>query len=82
MTAEPVAVIPQCEECKQVWLPDDGDRWQAYFDSDDELVFYVRIAPTGSLGSDAPNLRALAGRSPVQLHPHAADLVGAMSSAF
>jgi hypothetical protein len=21
-------------------LADDGDRWQAYFDTDDELVFY------------------------------------------
>jgi hypothetical protein len=21
-------------------LPDDGDRWQAYFDTDDDLVFF------------------------------------------
>jgi hypothetical protein len=40
MSAEQVALIPQCAECYRVWLPDDGDRWQAYFDTDDELVFY------------------------------------------
>ena len=40
VSAEQVALIPQCAECHRVWLPDDGDRWQAYFDADDELVFY------------------------------------------
>ena len=40
MSAEQVALIPQCAECNQVWLPDDGDRFQAYFDTHDELVFY------------------------------------------
>jgi len=40
VSAEQVALIPQCAECDRVWLPDDGDRWQAYFDADDELVFY------------------------------------------
>jgi hypothetical protein len=40
MCAEQVGLIPQCAECKQVWLPGDGDRWQAYFDTEDELVFY------------------------------------------
>ena len=40
VSAEQVALIPQCAECFRVWLPDDGDRWQAYFDTDDELVFY------------------------------------------
>jgi hypothetical protein len=23
-----------------VWLPDDQERWRAYFDTDDELVFF------------------------------------------
>jgi RNase P subunit RPR2 len=37
-----VAVIPRCAECNQVWLPADEDRWQAHFDSEDDLVFYCR----------------------------------------
>jgi hypothetical protein len=40
VSAEQVALIPQCAACKRVWLPDDGDRWQAHFDTDDELAFY------------------------------------------
>ena len=40
VSAEQVALIPQRTECNRVWLPDDGDRWQAYFDTDDELAFY------------------------------------------
>jgi hypothetical protein len=28
--------IPQCAECKEVWLPADEDRWRAYLDTDDE----------------------------------------------
>jgi hypothetical protein len=39
VSAEQVGLIPQCAECNRLWLPDDGDRWQAYFDTDDELVF-------------------------------------------
>jgi hypothetical protein len=40
VSAEQVGLIPQCAECNRLWLPDDGDRWRAYFDRDDELVFY------------------------------------------
>ena len=40
MSAEQVALIPQCAECFGVRLPVDDDRWRAYFDTDDELVFY------------------------------------------
>ena len=40
LSAEQVALIPQCAECYRVWLPDDADRWQDYFDTDDELVFF------------------------------------------
>jgi hypothetical protein len=40
VSAEQVALIPECAECYRVWLPDDGDRWRAYLDTDDELVFY------------------------------------------
>ena len=34
MSAEPVALIPQGEECHKVWLPTDGDRWQAHWIDD------------------------------------------------
>ena len=40
VSAEQVALIPQCAECRQVWLPQDEDRWRAYLDTEDELVFY------------------------------------------
>jgi len=43
MSAEPITVIPQCEECREVWLPGDAERWQAYWIDDgpeDRLVFY------------------------------------------
>jgi hypothetical protein len=42
VSAEQVALIPQCAECGEVWLPVDEDRWRAYLDTDDELVFYWR----------------------------------------
>jgi predicted RNA-binding Zn-ribbon protein involved in translation (DUF1610 family) len=40
VSAEQVALIPRCAECGDMWLPDDEDRWRAYLDTDDELVFY------------------------------------------
>jgi hypothetical protein len=40
VSADPVALILQCEECRHVWLLDDGDRWRAYLSSDDEVVVY------------------------------------------
>jgi hypothetical protein len=40
MSGERIAQIPQCAECREVWLPADEDRWKAYLDTDDELVFY------------------------------------------
>ena len=40
MIAEAVAVIPQCAECREVWLPADTERWEAYWTDDDKLVFY------------------------------------------
>jgi hypothetical protein len=39
VSAEPVALIPQCEECHRVWLPADEDRWRAYL-TIDEIAFY------------------------------------------
>jgi hypothetical protein len=43
MSAEQVAFIPQGEECRKVWLPDDRERWEAYRiedGPDDRLLFY------------------------------------------
>jgi len=43
VSAEPVALIPQCEECRRVWLRDDPERWHAeWIDDgpDEKLVFY------------------------------------------
>jgi RNase P subunit RPR2 len=42
VSAEQVALIPQCAECNRVWLPAHEDRRRAYLDTDDELVFYCR----------------------------------------
>lgn len=43
MNAEGVALIPRCTECRKMWLPMDGERWQAYWvdeGPEEELVFY------------------------------------------
>jgi hypothetical protein len=40
MSAEPVALIPQCEECNRVWLSHKRDGWRCYLDDEDNLVFY------------------------------------------
>jgi hypothetical protein len=40
VSTEQVALIPRCPECGGTWLPDDEERWRAYFDTDDVLVFY------------------------------------------
>jgi hypothetical protein len=42
MSAEQVALIPECAECEAVWLPPDEDRWEAYLTDDEppELAFY------------------------------------------
>ena len=43
MSAEQVALIPQCDECFAVWMPADDARWQAHWiddGPDEKLVFY------------------------------------------
>ena len=40
VSAGQVALIPRCAECLVVWLPGDEERWRAYLNTDDELVFY------------------------------------------
>jgi hypothetical protein len=41
VSAEQVAVIPQCAECSERWLPGDEERWSAYLDTDDELALEI-----------------------------------------
>jgi hypothetical protein len=43
VSAGQVAIVPQCEECREVWLPRDRERWQAHWIDDgpeEKLVFY------------------------------------------
>jgi hypothetical protein len=45
VSAEQVALIPECAECDARWLPADEARWRGYLGGDDldepaELVFY------------------------------------------
>jgi hypothetical protein len=42
VSAERVAMIPQCMECRVLWLPADEKRWEAHLTDDEppELVFY------------------------------------------
>jgi hypothetical protein len=40
VSAEPVALIPQCQECDLIWLPDHEERWRCYLGDEDNLVFF------------------------------------------
>jgi hypothetical protein len=43
VSAEGIAVIPLCEECRKLWLPEDQERWEAHWIDDgpeEKLVFY------------------------------------------
>ena len=40
MSLEQVALIPQCAEYGERRLPDGEERWRAYLDADDDLLFY------------------------------------------
>lgn len=46
MSAENVALIPECAECGAAWLPADEDRWEAFLTDDEppELAFFCRPA--------------------------------------
>ena len=40
---QPVALIPRCVGCGELWLPRDTDHWQAHWAVDaprDDLLFY------------------------------------------
>ena len=51
MSAEQVAVVAECIECGDVWLPADEERWRAYRDTD-SLVFYCAECAEREFGSD------------------------------
>jgi hypothetical protein len=40
VSAEALALIPQCAECRRVLLPADEDRWRCYLAGEDEFAFY------------------------------------------
>ena len=43
MSAEQVALLPQCAECGELWLAGDPEPWRCYVvddGPDDKLVFY------------------------------------------
>jgi hypothetical protein len=54
VSAESVALIPQCVECGKVWLPTDGQRWNAYLTDGDplELAFYCPVYAEREFGDD------------------------------
>jgi hypothetical protein len=49
MSAEQVAVVPQCEECRELWLPRDVERWQAYWiDNGPADMSAMAVDPSGT----------------------------------
>jgi hypothetical protein len=51
MSAESLAVVARCIECEDVWLPADDERWRAYLDTEDQLVFYCAECAAREFGS-------------------------------
>ena len=47
MSAEQVALIPECAECGRPWLPADEERWSAYRgdEPDDEEPLLMFFCP-------------------------------------
>ena len=54
MSAEAVAIIPECAECEVPWLPADEERWQAYLADDEppEVAFYCPECAKREFGED------------------------------
>jgi hypothetical protein len=54
MSAERVALIPECAECEVPWLPADEDRWCAYLTDDEpaEIAFYYPTCAKREFGSE------------------------------
>jgi hypothetical protein len=55
VSAEQVALIPQCEECRKVWLLVDQERWQARWIDDgpeEKLIFHCAECADREFGDD------------------------------
>ena len=54
MSAESVALIRKCAECKARWLPANEERWLAYLTDDEpaELAFYCPDCAERELAAD------------------------------
>ena len=54
MRAEPVALVPWCTECSDLWMPDDKARWAAFLTDDEppELAFYCPECAERECGSN------------------------------
>jgi hypothetical protein len=53
MSAEPVALIPECAECGRLWLPDDKDRWRGYLDDAEEVRLFCPECAEREFSDDA-----------------------------
>jgi hypothetical protein len=62
--AERIAVIPRCEECREFWLPNDGERWLAYWidnGPEERLLFYCRSCAEREFDETTPPDPAFGG---------------------
>jgi hypothetical protein len=61
VSAERVALTPQCAECQALWLAADDERWRAYLGGDDlddpaELAFYCPDCAEREFGGQGASL--------------------------
>jgi hypothetical protein len=70
MSAEQVAIIPECVECERPWLPADEERWRAYLTDHEppQIAFYCprcaeRESPPERLLALYRSARAIADES-------------------
>ena len=65
MSAEQIALVPRCTECKAHWLSADRERWQAHLGGDDldeppEVFFYCLRCAEPSSATDLIGMVACA----------------------
>jgi hypothetical protein len=53
VSAEQVALIPECAECERPWMPADAERWKAYLTDDEppELAFFCEECAEREFGA-------------------------------
>lgn len=65
VSAENVALIPECAECDARWLPADEERWQAHLGCDEHSPSRPKSASTArSVLSGSSRTRCSAGPGP------------------